>query len=886
MSEFEDSRPDPEAILARIDEKKTDGHGMLRIFFGYAAGVGKTFSMLQAARNLAAEGKDVVVGYVEPHGRVATEVLLEGLPQIPPKTESYRGVSLAEFDLDEAIRRRPEIVLLDELAHTNAPWARHPQRYLDAVELLENGIDVFTTLNVQHLESVNDIVAGITGIVVQETLPDLVFDKAVIDLVDLPPDDLIERFREGKVYLPDRAMRALDRFFRRENLVALREIALRRVAEQVNQDVESSRRASAAGSIWRTQERLLVCVSPSGTSGKLIRRSRRMAAAFGAQWIACYVDTTGSFRRAGDRERLAEHLALAESLGAEVQTLQGEDTVDVLIDYALKRNVSRIVIGKNADSGVRRLFRQGVAERLIRKSGDIDVYVVRGDREEGGREDAARRTERSLSLRSFAIVIGALAGATLVAEAFRKFGFTEPNIIMVYVLAVFGVATIAEWAAGLIASIGSVLAFNFFFTEPYYTFAAYNTEYIVTFIVMLVVALVTNGFVLRLRRQMELLRGRQNRTETLYRLSRSLSEAGGAAAVLVTAARELSEIFLANVRVARSEREFAAADEQAVARWVMDHGKPAGSGTDTLPGTQGIYYPLKGAGSTFGVVALPLSDSGDKRHPTLRGLTPDQKQLLEAVAALIAFSIERDELSDRAHQVLIEAEHERTQNALLRSVSHDLRTPLATIVGAAGALKNGADGEIAITLIENIEQEAEWLRTVVESLLQLTQLDEPRPNLTYSRETVDDIVSSAVSHLSNRGINGRLHITLPTEVVTIDADPTLIQQAILNLIDNAVKYSDSGSPIELSVRVDEHDIRFAVADRGRGILEEERAHLFDLFYRGKNVGALRGTGLGLAICKAVVVAHRGQIFIDNREGGGCVAGFSLPFRQPAGKTLP
>ena len=872
MSELDESRPDPEMILARIAEDKRQDRGTLRIFFGYAAGVGKTYSMLQAAQQLAAEGRDVVVGYVEPHGRVATEELLEGLFCIPPKAQTYRGVVLSEFDLEETIKRRPQIVLLDELAHTNAPWARHPHRYLDAIELLENGIDVFTTLNVQHLESVNDIVAGITGVTVKETLPDGLFDEAIIDLVDLPPEDLIERFREGKVYLPQRAARALDRFFRRENLMALREIALRRVAERVNREVESSRKAAGSTSIWRTQERLLVCVSPSKTSAKLIRRSRRMAAAFGAQWIACYVDSTGSFRRPGDSERLSENLGLAESLGAEVQMLQGEDTAEVLIDYAFRRNVTRIVIGKNADPPLRTLLHPGVAERLIRKSGDIDVYVVQGEGEEVRVRSVRQRRRRSLSLRSLVIAVAALIVATAIGKAFKVLGFTEPNIIMVYVLAVFGVATAAEWAAGVMASVGSVLAFNFFFTEPYHTFVVNNSEYIVTFIVMLVVTLVTNALVLRLRRQMALLKTRQNRADTLLRLSRALTQAGGSAAMLTTAERELSEVFGRTVRIVRQTEELSGADEQAVARWVMDHGKPAGAGTDTLPGARGVYYPLNGSESTLGVVALSSPFSGALSH--------DQKALLEAVSVLISVSIEREELFARTQNVLIQAEHDRTQNALLRAVSHDLRTPLATIVGAAGALKSKPDEATTTMLIENIEQEGEWLHTVVENLLQLTRLDQPLPKLAYTRETVDDIVSSAVSHMQNRGIKGRLKIEPPAEVVSIDVDAALVQQVLVNVLDNAVKYSERDTPIELAVRVlADGMIRFDVADRGKGFPVEERSRLFDLFYRGKNATSSRGTGLGLAICKAVVTAHGGSIRIDNREGGGCVVSFTLPLRQ-------
>lgn len=873
MSDLNDERPDPDAMLERIHHEEPS-RGKLRIFFGYAAGVGKTYAMLQAARRIAADGREVVVGYVQPHGRPETEALLEGLEALPLKKEQYRGILLSEFDLDGALKRHPEILIVDELAHTNAPGCRHRSRYQDVRELLESGVDVFTTVNVQHLESLNDIVAGVTGVSVQETVPDSVFDEAVtIDLVDIPPEDLMERFREGKVYLPDQAARAAQGFFRTENLVALREIALRRAAERVNRDVQSSRLAVGVERVWRTRELLLVAISPSNTSGTLIRRARRMAAAFGAPWIACHVNTGGGFRSPGDRERLARHLALAERLGADVQTLQGESPAQAILDYARRRNVTRIVIGKNEDRGIRRFLRRGVAEQLIAGSGDIDIYVIRGTAEEakGVPESASRRFR--LTWTSFLLTLAAVAAATGVALLFRMARVSEPNIIMAYVLEVFVVALFLGWEPGVIASVTSVLAFNFFFTAPYYSLEFYNAEYIVTFLVMLAVTLVTSSLVQRVRRQSELTRGRQQRAETLYRLSRSLASAGGASSVRVSAETHLSELLGEPVIVARRAEELPTEEQSAVAKWVIDHGEIAGRGTNTLPGVGSIFLPLTGAGSTVGVLVVPI-------RAGVTTLLPEQRQLLESVASLVAVAIEREELAEKARRVILEAEHERTQNALLHAISHDLRTPLATIAGAASALhQGGMESQTAEGLVVSIEQEAAWLGKLVENLLQLTRLDSAALPLKRTAETVDDIVSSAASHFDRARVEGRLRVSLPDEVITIEADPTLVEQVIINLVDNAIKYSDPGTPIELSVFSDGTDVRFQVSDRGWGFSSDELPRIFDRFYRGVRSTAVRGSGLGLAISRAIVRAHGGEISAAPRAGGGSTVSFSIPARR-------
>ncbi|HUX20665.1 MAG TPA: sensor histidine kinase KdpD, partial [Spirochaetia bacterium] len=792
---------------------------------------------------------------------------------LPKRSDRYRDILLSEFDLDAALSRRPAVLILDELAHTNAPWCRHKARYQDAIELLDAGIEVFTTMNVQHLESLNDIVAGITGIVVQETVPDSLFDEAAsIELVDLPPEELMERFRDGKVYVPQQAKRAMSAFFRRENLLALREIALRRTAERVNRDVQTSRLATAAGRVWRTRELLLVAVSASDTSATLIRRARRMAAAFAAPWIACSVNT-GGFRRPGDRERLTRNLALAERLGAEVQTLQGENAAQAILEYAMRRNVTRIVIGKNQDTWLGRLLRRGIAEQLLRRSGDIDIYVIRGQGEDSPPPPPNKPKTRSISWFSLALTLVGVALATGISVLFRMAHFTEPNVIMTYVLEVFMVALFLGWAPGVVASVCSVLAFNFFFTEPYYTFVVYNAEYIVTFLVMLAVSLVTSSLVQRVRRQIELTRGRQQRAETLYRLSANLASAGGAASIRNTAERQLSALLGAEVIVARRPEVLVNEEDAAVARWVVDHGEAAGHGTGTLPGVGSIFLPLPGSESTLGVLVVPIKEG-------VTELLPDHRQLLETVASLVAVTIEREELAEKARRMILDAEHERSQNVLLRAISHDLRTPLATIIGSAEMLEQGGiDEETSSGLVSAIDQEAKWLAKLVENLLQLTRLDTEGPSLKRTPETIDDIVSSAISHFDRKLTEGRLLVFLPEDIVMIEVDPTLLQEVIINLVDNALKYSEPATSVELAVQTKGSSIDLSVSDRGWGVKSEEIPHLFDRFYRGSSSKQVRGTGLGLAICRAIVRAHGGEIQVMQREGGGTIVVVRLPARR-------
>ncbi|HRX86107.1 MAG TPA: sensor histidine kinase KdpD, partial [Phycisphaerae bacterium] len=727
---------DPEAMLARLrledpqcSAPGVPRRGRLKIYFGYAAGVGKTYTMLEAARLAAAGARTVLLGHIEPHGRPETEALVLGHHVLPPREIDYRGMKLREFDVDAALAQRPDLILVDELAHTNAAGSRHHKRWQDIQELLGAGIDVWTTLNVQHIETLNDIVAQITGIVVRETIPDRAFDEAdEVELVDLPPDDLLDRLRSGKVYVPAQAERAAERFFRKANLVALRELAMRRVADRVSDEVQTARLGQTRTQLWPTTERLLVCVGPSPTTAKVIRTAKRMAAAMHAQWIAVHAETGDSRELdAAARLRLAQHLKLAEQLGAETVNITGEHVADEIVRYAQSRNVTKIVIGKTARGRWGPFWRRSVVDRLIDASGDIDVYVIRGVEEEP--QSAPSVAPRRQAGWPYVVALALLAVATGVAHTFHALGLTEPNMVMTYLLAVVLAAAWLGRGPAIVASIVGVLLFNFFFTTPYYTLVVDDPAYLYTFLIMLVVALMVSALTTRIRRQVGLARERERRTEVQYRVSQALASTAGRMQIALTAEEQLVTIFGGAIAlfapedgvlrpvVRRGEGFAEAATELEVARWVFEHRQSAGRGTDTLPGAQAIYLPLVGFDVTAGVVGWQPADDHDL-------LSLERRQLLESFATQIALALERDRLAQEAQRILAEADTERLRSALLSAVSHDLRTPLAAIAGSASAmLENRLDEPTQRELTETIYAEADRLTRLVENLLQLTRIE-------------------------------------------------------------------------------------------------------------------------------------------------------------------
>jgi len=872
------------------EEAKAAKRGTLKILFGYAAGVGKTYSMLEAARAQAAAGVDVVLGYVEPHARPETEALTLGMEHLAPKLVEYRGVKLKEFDLDAALARKPAVMIVDELAHTNAPGSRHAKRWQDVAELLETGIGVYTTLNVQHVESLNDIVGQISGIQVRETVPDTVFDQAgSIELVDLPPEELLQRFHEGKVYVPAQAERAMQKFFQLPNLIALRELALRRTADRVNAQVQMARGAAGTTQVWATSERLLVCVGPSPTSARVIRIAKRMAAALRAPWIAAHVDTGGVLSDA-TRQKLTRNLNLAEQLGGETVTLSGQDVAEEIVKYAHARNVTKIVIGKTGEPRWRETFGRSVVGRVLRRSGDVDVYVIRGKdepAEQGRTQHAGRGGPRIGYLRlAKAVVVTILCTgiAALMRAVFPR--LSDANQVMVYFLGVAFVAARYGLGAGILASVLSVLAFDFFLVSPSYTLAVSDTQYFITFAVMLVISVLISTLADRIRRQANSSRQRERRTEALYRLSRRLAETAGTHQLVAAAEMELAQSYASEVAIflpdgsGRLKATFggpasftANERELAVAQWTFEHGQLAGTGTDTLPDAHALYVPLASPKGAVGVLALRPLELG-------RFNPPDQRQLLETLASQIALAIERDSLAEQARRVLVQAETERLRNSLLSSVSHDLRTPLAVIAGASSSLLEEGQtlaGSTRRELLQTIVDESNRLALLVDNLLHITRIESGAVAVNKQWYPLEEVVGSALER-TKKSLAGRpINASLPDDLPLVKMDGVLIEQVLINLLENAAKYTPPGTAVDVAARMDGPNLVVEVADRGPGLDEAERHRVFDKFYRGSTAGAgQRGAGLGLAICHAVVEAHGGRIWEENRPDGGARFIFSIP----------
>ncbi|MFN0019842.1 MAG: DUF4118 domain-containing protein [Pirellulaceae bacterium] len=890
-----ESRPNPDELLARVKtEEARNQRGKLRIFFGYAAGVGKTYAMLLAARRQQAAGTEVVVGYCEPHGRAETEALLEGLESLPFKMVEYRGVNVREFDLDAALARKPHLLLVDELAHTNAEGLRHAKRWQDVQELLSAGIDVYTTLNVQHLESLNDVVAQVTGVIVRETLPDSIFEQAdEIELVDITPEQLMERLKAGKVYVTPQAQRALNSFFQRANLVALRELSLRRSAERISADVQSERASRGGEKTWPTSEKLLVCVSPSPHSAKLIRSAKRMAASLQAEWIAVSVETPASARMSGlTRERLLDHLHMAEQLGAETVTLSAADAADEIVRYARSRNVTKIIVGKTDEPRWKSFLFGSFLEDLLRKSGEIDVYVIRGIGEPS-KADAALPREVRWDWVPYAWGTAILAVSTVIAALMYWASLAEANLIAVFLLGVLLTALrFGRWP-GIYASITSVLVFDFFFVPPNFTFAVSDAQYLFTFGVFLLIALTTSALAARVSEQSDSTRERERRTQSLYRLTRQLAGASGSDFLLGMAGKQMAELFGGEVVIylpneqqqlqPRYGRETAVArnaNSQAVAQWVFDHDQIAGSGTDTLPQAVATFVPLTGSQTVVGVMAI---------HPPEEAYlcSPDQRRLLETCASQIALALERDKMTLEAGRIFMEAETERLRSSLLASVSHDLRTPLAAISGAASALleaSSAQDETIRRELLQSICEESLRLSRLVENLLQMTRIESRGIEVKKQWEVLEEVVGSAFRRLETQLRQRKVEIDIPADLPLIPMDGLLMEQVLINLLENAARYTPPEAAIKITARTTAKECILEVSDNGPGLAKGEEERIFEKFYRGcesqRPGDHRRGAGLGLAICRAIVQAHGGTIRAENQPRGGARFLLSIPLEGP------
>ncbi len=891
-------RPDPDALLRRLQEReRLERRAQLKIFFGAVAGVGKTYAMLTEAHERRRAGVDVVVGLVETHGRPETQALLEGLEVLPRRAVEYRGVTLAEFDLDAALARRPALLLVDELAHTNAPGSRHARRWQDVEELLDAGVDVATTLNVQHVESLNDVVERLTGVFVRETVPDSVLDRAdVIELVDLPPDDLLQRLREGKVYVPERAERALQNFFTKGNLIALRELALRRTADRVDAQRESWSRIEGAAAAASTGGRLVVALGDLAGGPALVRAGRRMADRLRVPWVVAHVQTPASLRAgARDGGRLADLMGFAEDLGAETAVLQGQDVAAELLAYARDRQAARLLVGRSRRPAWLARLAGSTTDALLRGARELEVIVAAA--EPAAAADVAPPPPAARSRPAgYARALGMVAAVTAVSLPLREW-LAPSNVAMLYLLGVALAATTCGRGPSVAAAIAAVAVFDFVFVPPYLTFAVSDVQYLVTFGVMLAVALALSRLALRLREQAELARGRERRTAALHRLTRDLAGVPDAGRMGERIVQAVSETFGgpavlllpgAHGRLAAAAGDAAgfgdAAHESGVAQWAFDHDQPAGRGTDTLPSAGGLYLPMSTAGGPVGV--LGMRPAGASLAPG-----PDTLRFLQTFARQAAISLERTRLAAEAERARVETETERARAALLASVSHDLRTPLAVITGTATTLLSPdapADAGTRRELLEAIAEESARLGRLVEDLLQMTRLEAGvPPHLEWV--PVEELVGSALA-LTEGPLRGHeVRVDVEPGMPLARLDEVLVTQALVHLLENAARHTPAGTAVEVAARRDGGWIAVEVSDRGPGLEPGDESRVFEKFWRAAGAGRAAGapgrpagTGLGLAICRAIVEAHGGRVEAARRPGGG--ARFTL--RLPAGEVAP
>ena len=885
-------RPSPEALLeaARREEGRV---GKLRIFVGAAPGVGKTYEMLQQAHARRKDGYDVVVGVVETHGRRETEALLEGLEVVPRRHVEYKGQSLGEMDLDAIIARRPQIVLVDELAHTNVEGSRHPKRYLDVEELMSSGIDVYTTVNIQHIESLNDVVAQITHVRVRETVPDAVFDRAdAVELVDLTPDDLIQRLKEGKVYVPKQAERALEHFFSPANLTALRELALRRTAERVDEQLLSEMQAHAIQGPWAAGERILVCISEDPRSAGLVRYAKRLADRLHGPWVALYVDGRRSLQLSEEeRDRIADTLRLAEALGGEAVTLPSSDNriAEDVIGYAQANNVTQIIIGKSARARWFEILHGSVVHDLVRRSGNISVHVIAGDVVAGQAipKKSTRPAERNevFDPRPYGAALIAVAIALALAELIQAW-IGATNSDLVFLTAVVAVAVRFGLWPSLFASVASALAYNFFFLPPIYTFTIADPHNVTAFGFFTLVAVIVSSVAARGRNQAVATMERARTTESLYAFSRKLAGAGTLDDVLWATAYQTALMLKVRVVLLLPERGTIAVKtgyppedilddaDIAAAKWAWENNRVAGRGSDTLPGAKRLFLPMHTGRGAIGMMGI----DSDKPGPLL---TPDQRRLLDALADQGALAIERVRLVEEMDRVERNAETERLRSALLTSISHDLKTPLAAVLGSAGTLRDLAEklsaGEKA-ELLGTIIDKSERLNRFIANLLDMTKLESGAIAPNVALHDLGEIVGSALRRASRILARHEVELDLAPDLPMLELDAVLFEQVLFNILDNAAKYAPAKTTIRIQAWRDGGTVSLRVIDEGSGIPPADLEHIFDKFYRAQKTDQVRaGTGLGLAISRGFVEAMHGTIVAANRsDRSGAMFTIDLP----------
>ncbi|MBF0512545.1 MAG: sensor histidine kinase KdpD [Desulfovibrionaceae bacterium] len=894
MRDDDDTRPDPDKLLELvIEEERRQARGKLRVFLGACPGVGKTYAMLDAARLKRSEGLDVVVGLVETHGREETDALLYGMEIIERRKVEYKGRALTEFDLDAAVARRPGLVLIDELAHENAPGSRHAKRWQDVEEVLEAGIDVFTTLNVQHVESLNDVVAQITGVKVHETVPDAVLERAeAVVLVDLPPEDLRQRLADGKVYLSAQADRAARNFFREGNLIALRELALRTTAQRVNTEVLIFRQGRAIETTWPTSERIMVCVGPSPSSAKLIRSAKRLASGQNIPWLAVSIESPRDASVTGTQhERILRNLELAKELGAKTYMLSGVKVAKTIVDFAREQNVSKIVIGKPLrGKRLRDYFIPSPVDEIIRLSGEIDVHVIKGEEGPAGKSARTAVAAEPVAWSGIAAGLAVTAAATGVCFVMYPF-FDLANLVMVYLLGVMAAAVRLGRASAVTASAASVLCFDFFFVPPRFSFAVTDVSHVLTFAVMFLASMLLSGMADRIKRQAEASTGVARQTEAISALSRELAATRGMENLLATSMRHLTSVFECQAcflipdahgrlisRAVSTEALEPGGKDMGVAQWVYANGKPAGLGTQTLPDTESLFLPLTGASGVIGVAGIkPLFPEAAKRLKH-----PDRERLLDSFVSQTALALEVDRLEEQAHVSRVEMEAEKLRSSLLSAVTHDFQTPLAAIAGSAEsllAMGAGAGPAVVAAMAENIHGEALRLSRLVANLLRIVKLESGdfRPDLQHT--PLQEVVGAALTRLEKQLVGRRIDIDLPDNLPAAPMDGVLMEQLFINLLDNAAKHTPPDTPIAISAAVKDHSLEICVSDQGPGLPAKDLDRVFERFYRVDRQGQPEGYGLGLAICRAIARVHAGAIKAENRPKGGAVFTIVLPLAR-------
>ena len=891
-----ESRQTPEQILQEIDsEEKGLSRGRLKIFFGYAAGVGKTYAMLKAAHAAKNKGVDVIIGYVEPHARPKTAALCRGFEALPTYTVEHNGITLNEFDLDAALKRKPRLILVDELAHTNADKSRHAKRYQDIEELLEAGIDVYTTVNVQHIESLNDTVASITGIVVNERIPDYIFDKAQqVEFVDIEPSDLIERLNSGNVYAKAQAERAVENFFTTENLTALREIAMRRCADRVNLISEKERLKRNAN--YHTDEHILVCLSSAPSNEKIIRTAAKMVSAFHSEFTALFVETP-DFQSMSDEDknRLRQNIKLAQQFGAKIETVYGEDVAFQISEFSRLSGVSKIVIGRSNTVRKHLFSKPSLTEKLISYSPNLDIHIIPDSTANTEKKKIkSNKNDLALSIKDILISIIILVAASCVGFVFYNLGFSEANIITVYILGVLITSvTTTHRIYSLISSIVSVIVFNFLFTEPRFTLLAYDTGYPVTFFIMFIAAFITGSLAVRLKNSAKQSARSAFRTRVLFEANQQIQQYKDRDKILEVISKQLVKLLSRNIVVYFVEKDrlseplvysvddefdnsvYLTQNEETVADWVFHNKSQAGASTQTLSGARCTYYPVKINENIYAVIGIDAFDNP---------IDAFESSILNSILGECALALENEKNAKEKIEASVLAKNEQLRANLLRSISHDLRTPLTSISGNASNLMSNSqsfDENTKLKIYTDIYDESMWLINLVENLLSVTRIEQGQMTLNVNTELLSEVMDEALRHINRRSAEYKISNDTSNELMLVKIDARLIVQVIINIVDNAIKYTPSGSEITIYSKEENGKAVISISDNGKGISDEMKPHIFEMFYSGANkvADSRRSMGLGLALCKSIINSHGGEITVTDNVPHGCVFTFTLPLGE-------